>query len=88
MLFEDVFLNPQQIKYLVNWLNLYNEEIHNKQLCGNCEMNNEGLVVNSVNGITMIATHRDYGAFNNDQLSKIKKFINDHRNVVGCQEVI
>ena len=88
MLFEDVFLNPQQIKYLVNWLNLHNDEIREKK-CVSTTMNRElEMVVNSVSGATMIRTDRDFGLFNNEQLSEIKKFINDHREIVGCQEVI
>jgi hypothetical protein len=88
VLFGEVFLNPQQIKYLVNWLNLHGDEIRDKKHVPTIKNEEIRMVVNSVNGITMSATDRYFSLFNIEQLSQIKKFINDHRDVVGCQEVI
>jgi hypothetical protein len=87
MLFGDVFLNPQQIKHLVNWLNLHIGEINEKKCVFIIENKESGMSLSSVFGGLMVSTHRDFGSFNSEQLSQIKQFINDNREMVGCQEV-
>ena len=92
MLFEDdstaLFLNPQQIKYCVNWLNLHNNEIRNEECVTTTHNEPIGITLNSVNGITMIHTERDFALYNSGQLSQFKEHINANRKLIGCQEVI
>ena len=88
MMFGDVFLCPLQIKYLANWFNLHIVEIRERGFVGVTKNEDLELIVCSLNGITFISTGRDFGFFSNEQLTQIKKFINDHREVVGCQEVV
>lgn len=92
MFFEDsrseLFLRPKQIKYCVNWLNLHNEDLKNNKHIPYVRNEDVGIIICSLNGFTSIATDRYFVLYSKNQLSQIKKYINDHRKRIGCQEVL
>ena len=55
--FSEVFLHPEQVKYLVNRINLHYEEFKNKELVKaseSCNLFEDGVEISSVHGVTMI----------------------------------
>lgn len=84
----EVFLHPEQVKYLVNWLNLHYKELKNKENIPTIYTKVLEIVLSSVKGFTMITTRRDTFLCNYEDLIKIKKWINLHRKEIGVQEVL
>jgi len=84
----DCFLHNEALNPMINWLNLYHNDIKKKNMSCNGEDKLNGVVYISINGGLMIKTNRDVVFLTSDQRENLVAWLNDHRKLLEIREVI
>jgi hypothetical protein len=83
----DCFLRNESLNPMINWLNLYRQEIVSGTGCcnGSDRMNN--VEYSSVNGNLMIKTDRDVVFLSKEQRGELIHWLRDHKDILSIREV-
>ena len=82
----ECFLSNESLNPMINWLNLYREDIAVGNACEGMDKINSVMYV-SVKGILMIKTNRDVVFLNREQQEKLVAWLNEHRKLLSIREI-
>jgi hypothetical protein len=83
----DCFLHNEVLNPMINWLNLFHNDIESGKPCSGTDKLN-GVMYLSVYGNLTIKTNRDVVFLNKDNRIKFMVWLNDNQKLVNTREVI
>ena len=83
---SECFLRHSALPRMINWLNLFKEDILSKKHIASCDVMEE-VTYTSLNGILAIYTDRDMIQMLPEQLQEFITWLNVHRDMLRIHEV-
>jgi hypothetical protein len=82
----DCFLRNEWLNPMINWLNLYKQEIKAGTPCEGSDRTND-LIYISTGGGLVIKTYRDVAFLNKDQREYFLQWLREHKDLLSIREV-